>query len=215
MTAILAEHLPSLFGPGRRPAWRRTVARRLLALACVALALSTVLGEVGPGPTRRVVVATAPTGAGEPVTQGAVRLEERPAAELPDAALTALDQVVGLMSTVDVAAGEVFTGARVLGRDRAVAGPSRRLVSVPLALSSPGVSVGDRVDVFVPGSSTAVATGGQVAALPASEDQGSLTEPTAVLSLRPEDAAAVIGALDADRAVGLVLIAHHVPSDAA
>ena len=51
MTAILAQHLPSLFGPGRRPAWRRTVARRLLALACIALALSTVLGEIGPGPS--------------------------------------------------------------------------------------------------------------------------------------------------------------------
>lgn len=44
----LAQHLPSLFGPSRRAAWRLSVVRRLLALAALLLAVRLAVGATTP-----------------------------------------------------------------------------------------------------------------------------------------------------------------------
>lgn len=49
--SALAQHLPSLFGPSRRAAWRLSVARRALAALAILLALHLTLGAVRPPET--------------------------------------------------------------------------------------------------------------------------------------------------------------------
>lgn len=49
-TSRLAEHLPSLFGPSRRAAWRLSVARRILAALALLLALHLAAGSRAPAP---------------------------------------------------------------------------------------------------------------------------------------------------------------------
>lgn len=55
MATALAQHLPSLFGPSRRAAWRLSLARRGLAVTAILVALHLVASAAGPPP------ATAPT----------------------------------------------------------------------------------------------------------------------------------------------------------
>lgn len=47
-TSRLAQHLPSLFGPSRRAAWRLSLARRGLAASALLLALHLTLGATRP-----------------------------------------------------------------------------------------------------------------------------------------------------------------------
>ncbi|HIZ98886.1 MAG TPA: hypothetical protein H9805_09975 [Candidatus Janibacter merdipullorum] len=47
-TSRLAQHLPSLFGPSRRAAWRLSLVRRGLAAAALLLALHLTLGATRP-----------------------------------------------------------------------------------------------------------------------------------------------------------------------
>lgn len=51
MASRLAQHLPSLFGPSRRAAWRLSVVRRALAGAAVLLAVQLAVGAVRPAPS--------------------------------------------------------------------------------------------------------------------------------------------------------------------
>lgn len=44
----LAQHLPSLFGPSRRAAWRLSLVRRALSVAAILLALHVTLGAARP-----------------------------------------------------------------------------------------------------------------------------------------------------------------------
>lgn len=46
-TSRLATHLPALFGPSRRAAWRLSLVRRCLAAAALLLALHLALGATG------------------------------------------------------------------------------------------------------------------------------------------------------------------------
>lgn len=46
--SALAQHLPSLFGPSRRAAWRLSLARRALAALAILLALHLALGVLTP-----------------------------------------------------------------------------------------------------------------------------------------------------------------------
>lgn len=59
-TSRLAQHLPSLFGPSRRAAWRLSLARRGLSACALLLALHLTLGA-----TRPAVVEEAPSPRGE------------------------------------------------------------------------------------------------------------------------------------------------------
>ncbi|OAB86275.1 hypothetical protein AWH69_13035 [Janibacter melonis] len=206
MADLLATQLPSLFGPGRRPAWRRRVARRLVAAAALCLALTLALGQQAPEPTRAVLVASAHVPPGTEVLAEAVAVVDLPRSAAPDGALTRPDEAVGRMATVAIGPGEVITPARVLGRDPASAGRGRRLVTLPLLGAARSLTVGDRVDVYRPGRREPVATGATVVAIPSTaDDLAAVPEPTAVVSLPVEAAGDVVDALGADAATGFVL----------
>lgn len=49
----LAQHLPSLFGPSRRAAWRLSVLRRALAAAALLLAIDLAVGAARPSEATR------------------------------------------------------------------------------------------------------------------------------------------------------------------
>lgn len=183
--------------------------RRVLAGTLVALAVLLMLGERTPGPTREVVVAASAVEAGRMVTGDELTVEQRAVSELPQDAVTDAAQVSGSMSTVAISAGEVLTPARVLGPGTAAAGGG--IVSVPLASDATGVSVGDTVDVFLPGRGSPVARAAQVVALPSAGDLTAVPEPTAVLAVPRDDAGDLVEALDADRTVGFLLLADRTP----
>lgn len=48
LSSRLAQHLPSLFGPSRRAAWRLSLARRGLAAGAILLALHLTVGATTP-----------------------------------------------------------------------------------------------------------------------------------------------------------------------
>lgn len=48
LSSRLAQHLPSLFGPSRRAAWRLSLARRGLSAGAILLALHLTLGATAP-----------------------------------------------------------------------------------------------------------------------------------------------------------------------
>lgn len=48
LSSRLAQHLPSLFGPSRRAAWRLSLARRILSAGAILLALHLTLGAMTP-----------------------------------------------------------------------------------------------------------------------------------------------------------------------
>lgn len=135
--------------PTRRDLWIRLIALRLLAASLAAMAAvmlaDAALAHWGP-PTERVVVATADIGAGQVVDADAVsaRLIHRSAA--PEAALTAVDEIVGRRATAPILAGEILTSARLRSVD---VRPGRRSVHLPLL--DAGVvrwlHPGDHVDV--------------------------------------------------------------------
>lgn len=204
--ALLATQLPSLFGPGRRPAWRRRVARRLLSAGALCLALALALSQRAPEPTRAVLVAQAEVAPGTEVLPGSVDLVDLPASAAPASALTRPDEVVGRMATVAIGPGEVITAPRVLGAGTSSAGPGRRLVTLPLLGAARSLAVGDRVDVYRPGRRDPVATGATVVAIPSTvDDLAAVPEPTAVVSLPVSAAGDVVDALGEDAATGFVL----------
>ena len=111
----LAQHLPSLFGPSRRAAWRLSVVRRLLALAALLFAVQLAVGATAPPDE------AAPS---TPTTGATVALPLASAVDLPTG------------STVTVyAAGRASPVARratlVEAGDPGTTGSPRAQVSVP------------------------------------------------------------------------------------
>lgn len=145
---------------------RRSLALRWVAVAAAAGAVAVSARSVGAeavaareawGAGVAVAVATGDLDAGEVVGAGDVRVEERPAAVVPEGALT--EPPVGRTVTAAVLAGEVLVEARVApGGVRGVAALVPRgwlAVAVPTSSSgfgtpSPPLDVGDRVDVLAP-----------------------------------------------------------------
>ena len=208
MADLLATQLPWLFAPGRRQAWRRRVARRVVAGLLLSLGLALAVGRGAPEPTAAALVAVADVAAGTPVDAGDVRVVDRPASTVPQDALQAPDGAVGRLATVALAEGEVLTPARVLGSDASTAGPGRRVVTVPLIGAARSLAVGDLVDVYRPGRREPVAEEARVVAIPVGGDEpAAIPEPTAVLSLSAASAGDIVDALDEDVATGFVLTA--------
>lgn len=108
-TSRLAQHLPSLFGPSRRAAWRLSLARRLLAVSAILLALQLVLGATGGESTEPV---TDPVGDGPQLTL--------PLA-LPGDHLATGDEVDVYLAG---RATPLATGARVTGTSEGASGQS-------------------------------------------------------------------------------------------
>jgi pilus assembly protein CpaB len=133
--------------------WLLTVA---VALA-VGWVVSTIVAEaertrLAWGTTDVVAVATRQLTAGSTIDGTDVELVERPAALVPDGALTVVPD--GQVAAATIEAGEVVVAARLaplgLGGLAATLPEGTRAVAVPVEASlAPPLLVGDRVDVMV------------------------------------------------------------------
>lgn len=164
--------------PSRRARWRRTVLRRVAAGLCLLLALG-IAADARADATRTVpvLVAARDVPAGTTLTAADVRTEQRRQVELPAGALVAAREVVGRPTTVAVTASEVLTAARVLGPGALAGLPlGSRVVPVPLLDPATGlVRVGDRVDLYPPGSPAPTTTDTLVVGVLPAGDGGALS----------------------------------------
>lgn len=136
-----------------RPEFTRTVlARRIAAGMLIALAGVAATRPDPDRDPRDVVVAVHDLGPGITLNVDDVAVRRRPAATVPDGALTALDTAVGATLAGPSRRGEVLTDARVLGPRNAAlsAGPDARTVPLHLAESAvlEVIRPGDIVDVL-------------------------------------------------------------------
>ncbi|HEY7717210.1 MAG TPA: SAF domain-containing protein [Pedococcus sp.] len=159
-----------VFGGGRRGAWRRAVARRLLAAG---LAAGAVLGCLAVarapegGPRVSVVVAARGLPAGHEVAAGDLVVTSRPADYAPSGAPSSAASLVGRRLAGPVTAGEVMTEGRVVGTGLLSARPAGE-VAAHVSVADPGalamVRPGDSVDV-VSGAGATVAHSATVLAV--------------------------------------------------
>lgn len=143
-----------VFGPGRRGAWRRSVARRALSAV---LAGTAVIGTVAvartppAGAPLPVAVAARDLPAGHPLAPGDVQEVSRPAALVPRHAAGRAADVVGRVLAGPVSAGEAMTDARLVGPGLLRGQPAGQVAAHVMA-GDPGavamVRAGDRVDVL-------------------------------------------------------------------
>ena len=153
-----------------RPDFTRTVlARRVAAGALVMLAVVAALRPDPGGVPHDVVVAVRDLSPGIELTPDDVALVQRPAAGLPDGAVTTLEAVLGTTLAGPSRRGEVLTDARVLGSRLTglSAGANARMVPVHLADAEMAelLRPGDVVDVLgTPTAGSAGASGPRVVA---------------------------------------------------
>jgi hypothetical protein len=199
----LPRPLPGLTGPGRRARWRRSVARRVLAAACAAGAVTVLAAQVRPPPPATVTVVRADA----PVRAGAVLdAHDLVTARVPDAAaepgaLTDVAEGVGRRTGSALVPGETVTRSRLVPRTAAEGlGPGQ--VALHVVLADP-----DAADVLHPGQPVLVvaATGGEplaraatlLAADPPTRAPAAGLEPTrprgVLLALPREEAERVLG----------------------
>ena len=143
-----------VFGTGRRGAWRRDVARRVVAaglaagavLGCLAVARAPEGGE-----TVAVVVAARSLPAGHQLAPGDLVVQERPAAYAPTGPLSSSADLLDRRLAGPVQQGEGLTRARVLGAGLLDGRPPSE-VAAHVTVSDPGaaamVQSGDEVDVL-------------------------------------------------------------------
>ena len=150
----LGTALDRLFGGGRRGAWRRRVARRLLSAA---LAATAVLGCVAVartpegGAQARVLVVVRDLPTGHQLGAADVVEQSRPTGFAPAHALGRTGSVTGQRLAGPVGAGEVLTAGRLLGPGLLAGRPAGE-VAMHVAVADPGavamVRPGDRVDLL-------------------------------------------------------------------
>lgn len=145
--------LPERLSRLTRPDFARTVLARRIAAGLLVLLAGIAAWRPDPDDARRdVVVTLRDLGPGTTLSTTDVALSRRPAAMVPDGALTVLDAAVGTMLTGPSRRGEVLTDARVLGSRLAElsAGPDARAVPVHLAEAAALdlIRPGDIVDVL-------------------------------------------------------------------
>lgn len=122
-TSRLAAHLPSLFGPSRRAAWRLSLVRRALAAGAILLALHLTLGAASPAP---VASADPTSGSADPTGGSGPALTLALAA--PADHLEAGDEV-GVYLPGD--SDPVIAGARVLSVPTATTGRPTVRITLP------------------------------------------------------------------------------------
>ena len=143
----------SRLAQGLRPDWARTVvARRIAAGALVVLAAVAALRSDPEGDRAEIVVATRDLAPGIELSASDLRLENRPAATIPDGSQSDLDAVVGSTLAGPARRGEALTDVRLLGPRLAesAAGPNARVVPLHLADTAllDLIRPGDVVDVL-------------------------------------------------------------------
>lgn len=129
--------------------------RRLVAAACLGLAVLAALHVVRPRPpvTRSVWVVAHDLAGGSPLRVGDVRVERLPLRLVPRGALLARERVVGRFVAAPMRAGEPVTDVRLLGPSLLSALHQPGLVAVPIRLADgPAAAAltraGDLVDVL-------------------------------------------------------------------
>ena len=213
--------MPTPFPPRWRRrwrAWRRRssfawwVAAALLVLLTggafrASLARTSArLDELGP--LRPVVVVTSGVEAGAVVSAGDVAVARRPAAMVPDGAITSVDGSVGRVAIVPLVAGEVLVATRLapdgLRGAAALVPGGMRALAVPGGPSGrPPLAVGDLVDAVDTAGAVVVATAATVVAV----DDRSDTVTVAV----PADDAPGLAAAVATGGISLALSGREPP----
>ncbi len=200
--------------------------RRLVAAACVAVAVTAGVQVFRPDPPPqvRVVVAAAALPGGRVLATSDLSTVDIEPDGAPEKALTNPTELVGRRLAAPVGAGEPITAVRLLGRSlvgdfgRELGGSA---VLTPVRVADAGVLVlvhpGDRVDVIAVGQadpSAAGEPGGQ--ALPGSAGPGAARVVVAdapVLAVQPTNTASGAGPLsdsggsDAPAGTGLIVLA--------
>ncbi|MGN6635086.1 MAG: Flp pilus assembly protein CpaB [Oryzihumus sp.] len=207
-------------GRGRRAAWRRTRARRVLAALLVGLAAWLTLGAVLPQPVVRgvpVVVAAHDLAAGQELTGADLRVARWAPDTRPAGAVTAVAGLLGRRVAAPVTAGEALTPSRLHGPGLLTGLAADQVathVSVPDARVAALLRPGDRVDVIDNGSGSRIGVDLLVLATdPADSGASSWTgvgsgapAPGVVLAVKPEQASALARATGAgDLSAGVTL----------
>jgi SAF domain len=135
-----------------QPDWVHSVrARRVAAAALVIVAAAAALRPDPDGAQGAAVIATRDLTPGVAVTADDIRVENRPAATLPEGAHRDAAAVVGATPAGPVRRGEILTDIRTLGTRlvESAAGPDARVVPLELAQSAvlDVVREGDVVDI--------------------------------------------------------------------
>lgn len=192
--------LDRLFGSGRRGAWRRRVARRLLSAA---LAAAAVLGCVAVartpegGAQARVLVAVRDLPTGHLLGASDVVEQSRPMGFAPAHALRRTGSVTGQRLAGPVGAGEVLTAGRLLGPGLLAGRPAGE-VAMHVAVTDPGaadmVRPGDRVDLLSADGDAVVRDVTVLAVTGGAQDSPSR------LAVRPGSGAGLVVAVASDEA---------------
>jgi len=207
-------------GRGRRAAWRRTRARRVLAAVLVGLAAWVTLGAALPQPTVRgvpVVVAAHDLAAGQSLIGADLRVARWAPDTRPAGAVAEVAGLVGRRVAAPVTAGEALTPSRLHGPGLLTGLTADQVaahVSVPDARVAALLRPGDHVDVIDNGSGSRLGVDLLVLATdPAESGAGSWTgvgsgaaAPGVVLAVTPEQASALARATGAgDLSSGVTL----------
>ncbi|MGZ4782105.1 MAG: Flp pilus assembly protein CpaB [Oryzihumus sp.] len=207
-------------GRGRRAAWRRTRARRVLAALLVGLAVWLTLGAVQPRPAPTgvpVVVAAHDLAAGQALTGADLRVARWAPDTRPAGSVAEVAGLVGRRVSAPVTASEALTPSRLHGPGLLTGLAADQVathVSVPDARVAALLRPGDHVDVIDNGSGTRIGVDLLVLATdPADAGSSSWTgvgsgapAPGVVLAVTPEQASALARATGAgDLSAGVTL----------
>ena len=185
--------------------------RRVLALACLLLAVVTAIGSQHnghpPDPGAPVLVAARDLAAGIRLSSADVQVRTWPASLRPANAPSRPAQVLGRRLAGPIHAGEPLTTTRFAGADLS-AGLPANLQAVPVQITGAAllnlVRVGDSVDLLV---GNPVSAGGSLPSLP--ERAHVLAQRVRVLAVAAPAAAADLGSVDGidNGAIGLIVAA--------
>jgi Flp pilus assembly protein CpaB len=184
--------------------------RRVVAAGLAAVTVLVVVHTLAPPPARTtpVVVAAHALVAGSVIGPGDVRTVALPSGVVPAVALRTDDRAVGQVVAGPVAAGEMISSARLVGRSL-VAGLGASRVAAPIRIADEDavrlLRVGDLIDVYAPTSrgwsAPAVVRAALVVTVPGSPTDGTTQG----------DGALVVVAVSSDEAALLAQAASRAP----
>jgi len=153
--AVIERLVPAgLLGQGRRPAWQRTRARRVVSAALVATAVWLAMSAFVPQRAPRgvpIVVAAQDLMPGHVLSRGDLEVADWPASLSPDGAVGDPASLVGKALGAGMSRGEALSAARVRGPGL-LAGARAGLVAAHVRLADPAMAAmaapGDHVDLL-------------------------------------------------------------------
>ncbi len=202
-------------GRSRSASWRRGIARRVLAAACLCTATLLVLTELRPAPERvvPVVVAQHDVPAGSVLRAEDLRAVRAAAAGVQPGSISDLTDPVGRRIGSALAAGEALTRTRLVPRSATDGLPASRTVLHVVVADPASVSllrVGQRVRVYALGDGQVLSRDAEVLSTDPETPVQQFEGPTAssrgvVLSVDSDD---VEGLLTASEALAGAPVVH-------